>query len=119
MRRIIFCTLCVTLLSCKKDKAPEFRFESCDLGGKNIQVLKSQSGTLSYTNTLGSYQLPKFSYYIIVSGQLPLEVCNMPPAVKLTENEVQDVVFDGEMVVLSPNTDAISSTVQLSNLSFE
>lgn len=119
MKSIIFSVLCLALLSCKKDESPKMRFESCNLESKNTQVLKNESGTLRYTNKLGGIQLPRFSYFIFVNGQMPLEVCNMPSSVKLTEDEVNDVVFGGEMVIISPNTDAIFSTIQLSDLHFK
>ena len=119
MKRIIFYVACIFLLSCEEDKSSELSFISCNLDGQNLQPLKDVSGTLSYTDRLGSYQLSKFSYYIIVGGELPLEVCNMPSSLKLAENEMKDVVFSGDMVVLPFTADAVSSTIQLSDLDFK
>jgi len=119
MKRIVFYIACMILMSCKDNKESELNFVSCNLGSQNIQVLRNVSGTLSYTDKLGSYQAPKYSYYIIVAGELPLEVCNMPSSLKLAENEMKNVVFSGEMVVLPYTADAVSSTIQLSGLSFK
>lgn len=119
MRRLLFYIACMILISCKEDKRPEHSFVSCNLAGQNLQVLKNVSGTLSYTDKLASYPLSEFSYYIIVGGELPLEVCNMPSSIKLSAGEIKNVVFSGEMVVLPFNADAISSTIQLSELNFK
>jgi hypothetical protein len=118
MKKLLFYIACMILMSCKEDEKPELSFISCNLDGQNLQVIKNNSGTLTYTDKLGSYPLSEFSYYIIVGGELPLEICNMPSSLKLAEGEVKNVVFSGEMVILPFNADAISSTIQLSDLKF-
>lgn len=116
----IYMVLCSALLaSCKKEKVAEYTFQSCNLESNNIQVLSNQHGTLSYTNKLGSSQLAEYSYYIIVSGQLPLKVCNMPLSISLSQDEERAVVFSGKMIILPSTSDAISTTLELSALNFD
>jgi hypothetical protein len=74
---------------------------------------------LSYTDKIGSSQFLTYSYFIKLDGQLPLEVCNMPSSVSLNKNETKSIAFSGKMVALSNETDAISTTIELSDLSFK
>jgi len=112
-------TMCIFLLACKKEKDAEHTFQSCNLKNNNLKVLSNQHGRLSYTNKLGSSQLAEYSYYIIASGQLPLKVCNMPSSIMLSQNEEKNVSFSGKMIEVPSTADAISTTIELSDLNFD
>lgn len=111
--------MCIFLFACNKEKDTDHTFQSCSLKSNKLQVLSNQHGTLSYTNKLGTFQLAEYSYFIILSGQLPLKVCNMPSSISLSQNEERVISFSGKMIILPSTTDAISTTIELSNLNFE
>ncbi len=116
MKNLTILTICIFLFACKKEKSTEYSFKSCNLTSSNLEVLTKQDGTLIYTNKLGSIQLANYSFFIIISGALPLQICNMPSSIRLRQDEVQKVSFSGKMIVLPSTTDALSTTLELSAL---
>jgi hypothetical protein len=88
----------------------------CCSPGDKYEMLNEKQGILVYTDNIGPIQMKEFAYFINIPGFLPLEVCNMPTAIKLNQYQNREINFSGKMTILPEEVDAFSTRLELTKV---
>lgn len=109
------------LLSCKKENdSSDLTFsDACSFSASQVEVVNNLNGLLRYTDNIKNVSLSGYKFVIESSGRLPMVVCNMPASFQMTEGKTRNVKFSGRVLIISDQTDAVNTNIELNYLKFQ
>ena len=117
MKKVLLAIICLLIFSCKEDESIS-PFSKCDFETSETRSIKDKPGVLHYSKSINGLEMEEYTYYIQGNEGLPMVICNMPESIKLEEDGERAVIFSGRVVILPPNVDAFSTTIELHDLQF-
>jgi len=117
---LLFSWLFTIVASCKKSDFIPIEIR-CNLEASEIKNLKNKTGTLAYYEVNHADSTYMTGYFILnhnvsEAGHLPIKICNFPKSEfpDLKHGDQLPISFEGRIVVLPENTDALNTDIELS-----